>query len=108
MEIVKDKVQEQVMDVLYTTYDPEIPINIFELGLIYENKVEEKEDGFHVYVLMTVTSPNCPAIDHLPNEIRTRCLAIPGVVDCFVEITFDPPWTMEMMSDAARLQLGFM
>lgn len=96
--------RDQVLDIIRTCYDPEIPVNIFDLGLIYEVKVDEG----YVFVLMTVTAPNCPAIEMLPQEVKDKVEHLPEVEECTVEITFDPPWDKEMMSDVAKLQLGFM
>jgi FeS assembly SUF system protein len=98
-------IEAQVIDALESVYDPEIPVNIYELGLIYDVKVSE--DG-NVDVTMTLTAPGCPAAQTLPVEVEQKVRAIPGVTDVKVEITFDPPWEMSKMSDAARLQLGFM
>lgn len=98
-------VRDQVMDVLRTCYDPEIPVDVYELGLIYDIQVKENN---HVHVLMTVTAPNCPAIETLPAEIKDKIERIHDVSECDIEITFDPPWDKDMMSDVARLQLGFM
>jgi FeS assembly SUF system protein len=98
-------IEAQVIDALETVFDPEIPVNIYELGLIYDVKVAE--DG-GVGITMTLTAPSCPAAQTLPVEVEQKIRAIPGVTDAKVDITFDPPWSMERMSDAARLQLGFM
>jgi FeS assembly SUF system protein len=98
-------IEAQVIDALETVFDPEIPVNIYELGLIYDVKVSD--DGA-VLVTMTLTAPSCPAAQTLPVEVEQKVRAIPGVTDSKVEITFDPPWSMEKMSDAARLHLGFM
>ncbi len=97
--------KEQVLEKLKTIYDPEIPVNIFELGLIYDIKIFPINN---VYVLMTLTSPNCPSAEELPNEVRTKTKLIYGVNDVEVEITFDPPYQTDMMSEAAKLELGFM
>ncbi len=93
----------QIIDALKTVYDPEIPVNIYELGLIYDIKT----NGDKVQVLMTLTSPNCPAAQSLPLEVREKVAACPGVDKADVEIVWDPPWGMEMMSDEAKLQLGY-
>lgn len=94
---------ERVNDVLRTCYDPEIPVNILELGLIYEVRVD---DGNDVYVKMTLTSPACPVAESLPIEVEQKIKEIPDVNNAKVEITFDPPWTKEMMSEEAKLELG--
>ena len=90
---------------LRTVYDPEIPVSIYELGLIYA--VDIQPSG-HVKVTMTLTAPSCPAAQDLPGEVRARVGRIPGVKAAEVEITFEPPWRPEMMSEAAKVQLGFM
>ena len=84
-------------------FDPEIPVNIYELGLIYE--IAEKDAV--VTVKMTLTSPNCPAAESLPSEVKSRILAIEGVKEAQVDIVFEPPWDKDMMSEEARLELGF-
>lgn len=99
------QVQEAVIEALQTIYDPEIPVNIYELGLIYETNVSPFGD---VHILMTLTSPNCPAAASLPQEVQTKAAAVEGVKSVEFELTFDPPWSMEMMSEEAKLELGFM
>jgi FeS assembly SUF system protein len=96
--------EQRVYDVLKTCYDPEIPVNIVELGLIYEVKVSEGND---VHVKMTLTSPACPVAESLPPEVENKIKMMPDVNDAKVEITFDPPWDKEMMSEEAKLELGF-
>jgi FeS assembly SUF system protein len=96
--------EERVKDVLKTCYDPEIPVNIYELGLIYEIKVN---DGNDVYVKMTLTSPACPVAESLPPEIEQKIKTIADVNSAKVEVTFDPPWNKDMMSEEAKLELGF-
>lgn len=95
--------QDKVIEALRTCYDPEIPVNIYELGLIYEVKVEPSGE---VNVRMTLTSPNCPAAASLPVEVREKAKALPSVTDAKVEVVFDPPWDPSKMTEAARLQLG--
>ena len=97
-------IKQQVIAAIQTVYDPEIPINIWEVGLIYEVNVDE--DG-KAHVLMTLTSPNCPVAESLPNDVKTVVAAVEGVTEAEVEITWDPPWDPEMMSEAAQLELGF-
>jgi FeS assembly SUF system protein len=97
-------IRDQVIEAIKTVYDPEIPVNIYELGLIYEVNVDKGD----VHVLMTLTSPGCPAAGMLPGDVEEKIREIPGVEDAEVEITFDPPWDQSMMSDEARLELGFM
>ncbi|NND70694.1 MAG: DUF59 domain-containing protein [Rhodothermales bacterium] len=94
-----------VMNAIRTVFDPEIPVNIVDLGLIYEVTINP---DFTVYVRMTLTAPNCPAAGQLPGDVRNAILGVEDIVDANVEITFDPPYTMEMMSDEAKLDLGFL
>ena len=93
----------KVIEVLNSIYDPEIPVNIWELGFIYKLEVNEHND---VYILMTLTAPNCPVAESLPMEVQTRIAALPGVGKVTVEVTFDPPWDMDRMTEAAKLELG--
>ena len=99
------ELKEKVLEKIQTIYDPEIPVNIFELGLIYDIKVFPINN---VYVLMTLTSPNCPSAEEIPNEVKMKIKLIHGVNDVEVEITFDPPYHQDMMSEAAKLELGFL
>ena len=103
MEI--ENLKEKVLDAIKLVYDPEIPVDIYELGLIYEIKVFPVNN---VFVLMTLTSPSCPAAETIPDEMKQNIKAIEGIADVEVEVTFDPPYATEMMSEAARLELGFM
>ena len=96
-------IESQVTDALRHVYDPEIPINIVEVGLIYG--VKASEDG-KVLIDMTLTAPNCPAAQTLPVEVESAARSVPGVKEAKVNITFDPPWTPARLSEAARLQLG--
>ncbi|MFQ5847869.1 MAG: SUF system Fe-S cluster assembly protein [Candidatus Methylomirabilales bacterium] len=96
-------IEAQVIEALRTCYDPEIPVNIYELGLIYEVKVDPSRA---VEIRMTLTSPNCPAAGTLPGEVRDKVKTIPGVTDATVEVVFDPPWDPSRMSEAAKLELG--
>lgn len=98
------QLHDKVIEALRTCYDPEIPVNIYDLGLIYEVKVEPT--GF-VYVKMTLTSPGCPVIYSLPGEVEDKIRRLTGSKDVKVEVTWDPPWEPSKMSEAARLQLGF-
>ena len=93
----------RVIDALATVFDPEIPVNIYELGLIYDVEIDA---GGKVRVAMTLTSPACPSAQQLPGEVRQKVREVPGVTDVTVEVVWDPPWTMDRMSDAAKLQLG--
>ncbi|MEL7001189.1 MAG: SUF system Fe-S cluster assembly protein [Bacteroidota bacterium] len=105
-EEVKDTtLKDKVLEALKQVYDPEIPVDIYELGLIYEINVFPVNN---VYILMTLTSPNCPAAETIPEEVKQNIQAIEGVNDVNVEITFDPPYTQDMMSEAAKLELGFL
>lgn len=99
------KIEERVIDIIRTVYDPEIPVDIYELGLIYEVKIDE--DG-KADVLMTLTSPSCPVAESLPLEVEEKVRSVEGVTQGKVELTFDPPWDKDMMSEAAMLELGFM
>ncbi len=94
---------DKVIEVLHTCYDPEIPVDIYELGLIYEVKVEESGE---VLVRMTLTAPNCPAAQSLPAEVKYKVEGVPKVTSANVEVVWDPPWDMSKMTEAARLQLG--
>ena len=97
--------QEKVLSAIKTVYDPEIPVDIYELGLIYEMSIYPVNN---VYVLMTLTSPSCPSAEVIPGEVEQKLKAIEGVNEVKVEITFDPPYSQEMMSEAAKLELGFL
>ena len=99
-----EELREKVIAVLTTCYDPEIPVNIYELGLVYD--VDISPTGA-VQIRMTLTSPACPVAGSLPPEVESKVRAVPGVSSARVEIVWDPPWTMERMSEAARVQLGF-
>lgn len=96
-------IRPQVLDALSTVFDPEIPVNIRELGLIYDVLVDK---AGRVGVRMTLTAPACPAAQSLPVEVKEKAAAVPGVTEAKVEIVWDPPWGKEMMSEAAKLQLG--
>lgn len=101
MSDLKDK----VLAALKTVYDPEIPVDIYELGLIYEINVYPVNN---VYIQMTLTSPSCPSAEVIPGEVQQKIKAIEGVNDVKVDLTFDPPYSQDMMSEAAKLELGFM
>jgi probable FeS assembly SUF system protein SufT len=108
-EAANGKTTEQLAwDQLRTCYDPEIPVNIVDLGLIYRCEVEPGEDGKKVRVELTLTAPGCGMGDFLRMDVQQKLLAIPGVTGAQVEIVLDPPWDQSMMSDTARLQLGLM
>ncbi len=95
--------ENKIVEALKTIFDPEIPVNIYELGLIYEIIIQENNK---VEIKMTLTSPNCPMVDDLLNEINDKTKAVEGVSDVVLNIVFDPPWDKNMMSDAALLDLG--
>tara|TARA_B100000575_G_scaffold57829_1_gene43671 strand:- start:27563 stop:27883 length:321 start_codon:yes stop_codon:yes gene_type:complete len=96
---------EKIVKELKSIFDPEIPVDIYELGLIYDVFVNEDND---VKILMTLTSPNCPVAESLPKEVEEKIRSIDEVKTAEVEITFDPPWTKDLMSEEAKLELGFM
>lgn len=98
-------IEAQVIEALRTIFDPEIPVNIYEMGLIYEVKVEPSGA---VGIRMTLTSPNCPAAQSLPSEVEAKVKEVPGVTDAKIEIVWEPPWDPAKMSEAARLHLGMM
>jgi FeS assembly SUF system protein len=97
--------QDQITAALRTCYDPEIPVNIYDLGLIYEAKVDTSG---HASVEMTLTAPGCPASGWLAGEVEEKISALPGIKSVWVDVVWDPPWSMEMMSEAAKLQLGLL
>jgi FeS assembly SUF system protein len=101
----EDQLKSAIIDVLKTVYDPEIPVNIYDLGLIYEVNIYP---GQNVEVVMTLTSPNCPAAASLPAEVEEKAKGVSGVNDVTLELVFDPPWGQEMMSEEAKLELGFL
>ena len=105
MTLDTDKLREQVEDALRQVYDPEIPVNIFELGLIYG--IDVSEEGA-VQIRMTLTAPNCPAAGAMPGEVESRVAAVEGVTSAAVELVWDPPWDQTRMSEAARLELGLL
>lgn len=98
-------VEENIVRMLKTVYDPEIPVNIYDLGLIY--KIDLNEDG-HLTIDMTLTAPNCPAVDFIVEDVRMKTASVEGVKSVDVEIVFDPPWDKDMMSEEAQLELGFL
>lgn len=95
----------EIVNVLKTIFDPEIPVNIYELGLIYEIRVK---DDFTVDIVMTMTSPNCPMADELLAEVNEKTSKVEGILKANVKLTFDPPWTQDRMSEEAKLDLGFL
>lgn len=103
--IKMDEIAPKVIEALKTVYDPEIPVNIFEMGLIYDVIIDA---AGMVGVKMTLTAPACPAAQSLPVEVRDKAKTVAGVTDAKVEVVWDPPWTKDRMSDAAKLQLGML
>lgn len=101
METLKDR----IIAALHTVHDPEIPVNIYELGLIYDIKIDEQNA---VQITMTLTAPACPVAGDIIFEVQQKVAAIEGVTDAHVQLTFDPPWTRDMMSEEAKLELGFL
>ena len=99
------ELKEEVIKAICEVYDPEIPVNVYELGLIYDIKIFPVNN---VYVLMTLTSPSCPSAEAIPAEIEEKIKEIEGVSDVSIELTFDPPYSQDMMSEVAKLELGFM
>ena len=100
---MSDQLKKQVIEAIKTVYDPEIPVNIYELGLIYEVTIDADNEA---YVLMTLTSPSCPVAEILPPEVHQKVESVDGVSKATVEITWDPPWDPDRMSEAAKLELG--
>jgi FeS assembly SUF system protein len=105
MTLDKKALEDKIVNVMKTIYDPEIPVDVFELGLIYEIKID---DEAKVLILMTLTSPNCPVAESMPQEVQDKVGTVHGVESAKVEITFDPPWDKDMMSEEAMLELGFL
>jgi FeS assembly SUF system protein len=95
----------KIVDKLKTVFDPEMPVNIYEMGLIYEILIDEKSVA---HIKMTVTSPNCPVAETLPNDVYNAVKTVEGISDVIVKMTFDPPWDQDRMSDAAKLELGLL
>jgi FeS assembly SUF system protein len=104
MSDVKDIRIENIIEVLKTVYDPEIPVNIYDLGLVYSVNIDENNKA---EVVMTLTAPGCPVADIIIQEVYEKTLAVEGVDDVFVDLTFEPSWDKSMMSEEARLELGF-
>jgi len=101
----EENLENTVIDVLKTIYDPEIPVDVYELGLIYEVKINKDK---HIDIEMTLTSPNCPVAESMPKEVEDKVAEISGVKSAKVNIVFDPPWDKDMMSEEAKLELGFL
>ena len=100
---IKKKIELKIINVLKAIFDPEIPVDIYELGLIYEIKIS---DDFNVEIIMTLTSPNCPVAESMPKEVEEKVGQVHGVITSRVNIVFDPPWDKDMMSEEAKLDLG--
>lgn len=96
---------QQVIDTIKTCYDPEIPVDIWELGLIYEINIDDEKN---LKIKMTLTSPSCPVAETLPPEVEQKLRGINGIASAKIDLTFEPPWEKEMMSEVAQLELGFM
>jgi len=100
-----EKIGEDIVRVLKTIYDPEIPVDIYELGLIYDVFVNEDRDA---RIIMTLTSPNCPVAESLPQEVKEKVQSLDELKEVEVELTFDPPWSQDIMSEEAKLELGML
>jgi FeS assembly SUF system protein len=103
--MTEEELKEKVVAAIKEVYDPEIPVDVFELGLIYEVKIFPVNN---VFILMTLTSPSCPSAEAIPAEIEQKVREVEGVNDVSLELTFDPPYSQDMMSEVAKLELGFM
>ena len=101
----KAELNNKIIRAIKTVYDPEIPVDVYELGLIYEIDIKDNKG---VHVLMTLTSPSCPAAESIPSDVKNRIEMIKEINDVDVEITFEPPYTSDLMSEEAKLELGFM
>jgi len=99
------QLESEIIKVIKTVFDPEIPVNVYDLGLIYEINVEEDNK---VRIVMTLTSPNCPVAEALPEEVREKVAAVEGVKSVDLNLTFDPPWSKDMLSEEALLELGLL
>ena len=107
MDIINQEIlTTRIIETLKSIYDPEIPVDIYELGLIYD--VFVKNDNKSVKIIMTLTTPNCPVAESLPKEVEDKVRAIEGIEEVVLELTFDPPWNQELMSEEAKLALGFL
>ena len=99
------ELENKIVDMLKTIYDPEIPVDVYELGLIYEVKISPENN---VEIDMTLTSPNCPVAETMPKEVEDKVASVEGVASCKVNIVFEPTWDKDMMSEEAKLELGFL
>ena len=105
MELQKIELENKVISALRMVFDPEIPVNIYDLGLIYEMKID---DSNNVYILMTLTTPNCPVAEDMPTMVHDEVKRIEGIGDVKVDLTFEPPWDVDKLTDEAKLELGMM
>ena len=105
MDLQKFEIENKVISALRRIFDPEIPVNIYDLGLIYDLKID---DEYNVNVLMTLTTPNCPVAEDMPGMVRSEIQLIEGIGEVNVELTFEPPWDMEKLTDEAKLELGML
>jgi FeS assembly SUF system protein len=105
IEIPSQELKEKVINAIKQVYDPEIPVDVYELGLIYEISVYPVNN---VFILMTLTSPNCPSAESIPSEVKEKIQQIQGINHVELELTFDPPYSQDMMSEPAKLELGFL
>jgi FeS assembly SUF system protein len=103
--VIDEQIKTGIIEVLRTVFDPEIPVNIYDLGLIYEINVFPDHN---VEVVMTLTSPNCPVAGTLPGDVEQKVKSVSGVNEVTIELVFEPPWSQEMMSEEAKLELGFL
>jgi FeS assembly SUF system protein len=105
MNAAQPALRDEIEAALRTVFDPEIPVNIYDLGLVYEIKIGDKGD---IKITMTLTAPACPVAGEIVRDVQEKIEALSGVLDCHVQLTFDPPWNKEMMSEEAKLELGFL
>lgn len=105
MKLDKGKIEQNIVSRLKTVFDPEIPVDVYELGLIYKIDIDDERN---VYIKMTLTSPACPVAGSLPPEVKEKVKSVEGVKDVVVDLVWDPPWDKDMMSEEAKLQLGFL
>ncbi|MCK9280837.1 MAG: iron-sulfur cluster assembly protein [Melioribacteraceae bacterium] len=103
--IDKGKIEQDIIYRLKTVFDPEIPVDIYELGLIYEIKID---DEGNTYIKMTLTSPACPVAESLPAEVKSKVKTVKDIKDVYIDLVFEPTWNMDMMSEEAKLELGFL
>ena len=103
--MANQQLEDKIVTMLKSIYDPEIPVDIYELGLIYEVKISPEN---HVEIDMTLTSPNCPVAETMPKEVEDKVASVEGVASCKVNIVFEPTWDKDMMSEEAKLELGFL